>query len=304
VTRRREVAAAFLAGAVAIALWVLAASRPGLWLSGCERDCANAGRSPGPLRVLQLNMLHGFPQFAHLQARIDLIVDEIQRRQADVVLLEEVPWTIKTGSVVSELARRTDMDHLSRRANGNRRGILFEEGDAILSRFPMRDSATTELPRGNHFFQHRIALSATLDTPWGPIRAVVAHLSGDSAKVSAAQIEALHDFAGSPGYPGIVGGDFNARADSPAVVALAQEWTDVLAAANPPDTRATCCVDDVTAPPNTELQERIDYLWITDADRSHIVEASRILVQPQRVGEGWLRASDHAGLFATIDLSR
>jgi endonuclease/exonuclease/phosphatase family metal-dependent hydrolase len=304
VTRRREVAAALLAGAVAIALWVLAASRPSLWPSGCERGCANAERSPGPLRVLQLNMLHGFPRFAHLDARIDLIVDEIRRREADVVLLEEVPWTVDRGSVVSELARRTEMEHLFRRANGNRRGILFEEGDAILSRFPMGDAATIELPRGNHFFQHRIALAATLDTPWGPLGAVVTHLSGDSARVSAAQIRALRNFVGSPAYPVIIGGDFNVREDSPALVALAQEWTDILAAANPPDTGATCCVDDLTAPPNAELQERIDYLWTTGTDSSRIVEASRILVQPRSVDDGWLRASDHAGLFAAIDLSR
>jgi endonuclease/exonuclease/phosphatase family metal-dependent hydrolase len=168
----------------------------------------------------------------------------------------------------------------------------------------MRDVASTELPRGNHFFQHRIALAATLDTPWGPIRAVVTHLSGDSSRVSANQIEALRDFAGNPGYPGIVGGDFNARQDSPALVALAQQWTDVLRAATPPDTGGTCCIDNLTAPPHAELPERIDYLWITDADRSRIVEASRILVQPQRVSEGWLRASDHAGLFAVIDLGR
>ena len=299
-------AAALLAGAAAIALWVLAASRPSLWPSGCERDCANAERSPGPLRVLQLNMLHGFPGFAHLDARIDLIVDEIRRRQANVVLLEEVPWTVKTGSVVSELARRTEMEHLFRRANGNRRAILFEEGDAILSRFPMRDAATAELPRTNHFFQHRIALAATLDTPWGPIRVVVTHLSGDSDRVSAAQIEALHDFVGSPSYPGIVGGDFNATADSPPLVALAQQWTDVLRAASPPDTGATCCVDNLTAPPNADadLKERIDYLWITDARSSRIVEAGRILVRPRRLGEDWLRVSDHAGLFAVIDLHR
>jgi acyl dehydratase len=46
VTRRREVAAALLAGAVAIALWVLAASRPSLWPSGCE----DYSRSTVPVR--------------------------------------------------------------------------------------------------------------------------------------------------------------------------------------------------------------------------------------------------------------
>jgi endonuclease/exonuclease/phosphatase family metal-dependent hydrolase len=303
VTDKREAAVALLVGAAVIAGWVLVSSRPSLWPSGCERRCAAAERLPGPLRVVQLNMLHGFPRFAHLEARIDLVVAEIRRLDADVVLLQEVPWTIKTGSVVDELARRTDMNHLFRRANGNRRAILFEEGDAILSRFPMRKAASTQLPRGSDFFEHRVALAATLDTPWGPVRAVVTHLSSESASVSAAQVEALRRFVGDPGDPAIVGGDFNARDDSPPLAALTHEWTDVLRAANPPDTGPTCCVDDITAAPGTPLQERVDYLWLVGTG-PRVIEARRILVQPAPVAGGWLRASDHAGLFAAIDVSR
>lgn len=286
-----------------LGMWVLVASRPGLWPSGCERGCATGERVPGPVRVVQLNMLHGFPEFDRLPGRVDLIVAEVLRLDADVVLLEEVPWTVRTGGVVDELARRTGMNHVFRRANGNRRGILFEEGDAILSRFPMRDVASAELPRGTDVFEHRIALAATLDTPWGPLGAVATHLSGDSADVSAAQIEALRRFVGHPRYPVVIGGDFNAHGDSPPLVALAREWTDVLGRANPADAAPTCCVDDVTAPPDRQLGERVDYVWLAGAT-ARIAGVHRILVQPLRVGDGWLRVSDHAGLFAAIDLTR
>jgi endonuclease/exonuclease/phosphatase family metal-dependent hydrolase len=303
VTRGREAAVAVLVCAAALGMWVLVASRPGLWPSGCERGCATGERAPGPVRVVQLNMLHGFPAFGRLDERVDLIVAEVLRRDADVVLLEEVPWTVRTGAVVDELARRTGMNHVFRRANGNRRGILFEEGEAILSRFPMRGVASTELPRGTDVFEHRIALAATLDTPWGPLGAVATHLSGESARVSTAQVEALLRFVGHPGYPVIIGGDFNARDDSPPLVALARSWTDVLRSANPADPGHTCCVDDVAAPSDPRFGERVDYLWLAGTP-SRIVEARRILVQPVRVRDGWLRASDHAGLFAAIDLTR
>jgi endonuclease/exonuclease/phosphatase family metal-dependent hydrolase len=304
VTRRWEVATAAALVAAAIALWVLSASKPSLWVYGCERECgAAAERVSGPLRVVQLNMLHEFPGLTHLEERIDLIVRELRRLDADVVLLQEVPWTPATGSVAAELARRTDMNYVYRRANGNRRGILFEEGEAILARLPMRDTASVGLPRGDGFFQNRIALATTVDTPFGPVRLVSAHLSGEPAHVSAAQVRALRRFVGSPNVPVIVGADLNLPPDSPPVVALAGQWTDVLAAADPPDTAATCCVDELTAAAGEGRRERVDYLWLAGAE-PRIEAAQRIFVRPMRVDGGWLRASDHVGLLTAIELSR
>jgi endonuclease/exonuclease/phosphatase family metal-dependent hydrolase len=303
VTRGREMTVAVLVCIAALGMWVVVSSRPGLWPSGCERGCATGERAPGPVRVVQLNMLHGYPGFDRLDGRVDLVVAEVRRLDADVVLLQEVPWTVGTGAVVDELARRTGMNHVFRRANGNRRAILFEEGEAILSRFPMRGVASTELPRGTDVFEHRIALAATLDTPWGPLGAVSTHLSGDSPRVSAAQVGALRRFVGDPGHPVIIGGDFNSRGDGPPLVALARVWTDVLGRANPPDRGPTCCVDDLAAPPGPGLGQRYDYLWLAGA-AAPTVAARRILVQPLGVRGGWLRVSDHAGLFAAIDLTR
>jgi endonuclease/exonuclease/phosphatase family metal-dependent hydrolase len=303
VTRAREAMVAVLVAAVAAGMWVVVSSRPGLRPTGCPRGCAAGERSPGPMRIVGMNVRHDFPTFAYLDQRIGLIAEEIRRLDADVVLLEEVPWTLRTGSVADELARRTGMNHLYLRANGNRRGILFEEGEVILSRFSMHDAVSSSLPRAADFFEHRIALAATVDSPWGPVGAVVTHLSGESTSISTAQIAALRRFVGNPRYPVVVGGDFNDTEDSAPVRALAPDWTDALRSANPPDTGPTCCIGNVTAPPGTPLGRRVDYLWLAGA-AARVVAARRILTEPVQVGGGWLRASDHAGLFAEIDVSR
>jgi endonuclease/exonuclease/phosphatase family metal-dependent hydrolase len=301
--RAQQVVLAIVLAAVAGGGWVALSSRPGLYPTGCPTGCADATRRPGPLRVIDLNMLHGFPAFARLDARIDRIAAEIARLDADVVLLQEVPWTARSGSVADELAARLRMNHLFLRANANRRAILFEEGEAILSRFPLRASRGTELPWGTDFFEHRVALSAVAETPWGPIGLVATHLSGTPSGTSAAQVEALSRFVGDPRVPTIVGGDFNATPASPPIRALATRWTDALAAAEPPDLGPTCCVDDLTAAPGAPLAERIDYLWLAGPAPT-LVAAQRILVEPAGSAGHWLRASDHAGLYAELDLAR
>jgi endonuclease/exonuclease/phosphatase family metal-dependent hydrolase len=303
VTRAREAMLAVLVAALAVGGWVVVSSRPGLRPAGCLAGCAAGERSPGPMRIVGLNVLHGFPSFAELDQRVGVIADEIRRLDPDVVLLEEVPWTPGTGSVAEELARRTGMNHLFLRANGNRRAISFEEGAAILSRFPLRDPVSARLPGRTRRFEYRVALGATVDSPWGPVGAVVTHLSGGSPSVSAAQAAALRRFVGDPPYPVVVGGDLNATGDSAPVRDLARVWTDLLHAANPPDVGPTCCVQNLTSPPGSPLRERVDYLWLA-GPAARVAQAHRILTDPVRVGGGWLRASDHAGLFAAVELGR
>lgn len=287
---------------VAIGVWVLVTSRPGLWATGCYDGCASGQTDGSALRVIELNMLHGYPAFTHLRAREALIVDEIARDRADVVLLQEVPWTPQTGALVADLARRAGMNWAYRRANGNRRAILFEEGDAILSRYPLQDVASVELPWGADFFEHRTAVGATLQTPWGPVRVISTHLSGEPAAVAAAQVTALRAFADGESLPAtIIGGDFNAHANTAPMGDLAVSWRDVMAEANPSDPGLTCCRDP-EAPADTVLDERIDYLWLRGPGT--IVEARRILVNPVAVeGCCTIAASDHVGLFAAIDLA-
>jgi hypothetical protein len=58
--------------ALAVAIWIYNVSRPGAQADGCPEGCAqNTDRSDGPLRVMSLNMLHGFPRFERLGERLD-----------------------------------------------------------------------------------------------------------------------------------------------------------------------------------------------------------------------------------------
>src|SRR5690606_36291116 len=152
------------------------ASRVGDDVVACLSGCAGgAPRRPGPLRIVTLNMFHGFPHFTYLDARIDLIVRELLKADPDILFLQEVPRTRGHGFAVKALSRRLGRNHVYIRANGNHDVIGFEEGIAILSRFPLRDAAFTELPEPG-IFEHRVVLAAVAETPWGALRLGTAHL--------------------------------------------------------------------------------------------------------------------------------
>jgi endonuclease/exonuclease/phosphatase family metal-dependent hydrolase len=288
-------------GSVLIAAWVLNVSRPGRQAEGCPEGCATADtRQAGPLRVLSLNVLHGFPRFEHLARRLDLIAAEIGRQDADIVCLQEVPW--HWGSAARALARQTGLNHLYLRANGNRWALLFEEGEAILSRFPLRDAAAVELAPQAGFFEHRVALAATAVTPWGEVRVFVSHLTAGNPVANRDQVASLADLvAGDTIRPALVAGDFNAREDTPQIQAL--DWVDAYRVVHPGEEGPTCCIGDLTAGPGELLEKRIDYLFlIPGAGPAEVVSSRRVFEAPFREGDGWLWASDHVGLMAEIDM--
>ncbi|RME44733.1 MAG: hypothetical protein D6791_12515, partial [Chloroflexi bacterium] len=268
--------------------------------------CATAGpRRAGPLRVMSLNMLHGFPRFEHLGDRLDLIAGEIKRQDADIVCLQEVPWRPGLGNAARYLAEETGLNYVYVRANGNRWTILFQEGEAILSRYPLRDPGFAELMPRAGFFEHRVVLAATAATPWGDIRVFVTHLTNGEPAINRAQATSLMSFVEtSGGGPAIVAGDFNAKEDSPQIQALAGRWVDTYRAAHPADVGYTCCVDDLTGRSAASLDERIDYLFLVPGEglTTRVVDSRRILDQPVQMGQGWQWASDHVGLLSTIEI--
>ena len=283
--------------------WTLSASRPGGRAKGCPTGCVTAAqRVEGPLRIISLNVLHGFPRFAHLSQRLDLIAAEIRRQDADIVCLQEVPWTLRLGSGAKYLADRTGLNYLFLRANGNRWAILFEEGEAILSRYPLRDSAVVELTPAPGPFEHRVALHATAVTPWGDLRVYATHLIAGNPGLNEGQAAALQSFVAATGSgPAVVAGDFNATDDSPQIQALAAVWIDTYCATNPTDPGLTCCIDNLAAQTDP-LEERIDYLFLVPAGRARVVSSRKVLDQPAWVGNAWQWASDHVGLLTTIEL--
>ena len=250
-------------------VWVLNVSRAGRQVEGCPQDCATAApRQAGPLRILSLNVLHGFPRFEHLSQRLDRIADEVRRQDVDVVCLQEVPWTLRLGSAAEYLAERTGLNHLYLRANGSRWALLFEEGEAILSRYPLRDVMFAELEPRAGFFEHRVVLGATAVTPLGDVRVFVTHLTNGRPEVNRAQASALMALVGATGQgPAVVAGDFNATEDSPQIKAITSAWVDTYRAAHPDDNGHTCCVDDLSRGPGEPLEKRIEAVYGSDEGR-------------------------------------
>jgi endonuclease/exonuclease/phosphatase family metal-dependent hydrolase len=291
---------------VSLAIWVLNASTAGGRAAGCPQGCASRPtRRAGPLRVISLNVLHDFPRFQSLEQRLDLIADEILRQDADLVLLQEVPWTPGVGDGTRRIAEKAGFNHLYLRAQGNRWVILFDDGVAILSRFPLLDPVILELTPREGFFEPRVVLSATVNTSWGKLPVFVTHLASSDDAVNQRQAESLREFVAARSNDlAIVAGDFNATPDSPQILALTQEWIDTYPLAYPSDPGLTCCIDDLNAPPDEILEERIDYVFLVSGDSGQLVSAERLFITPFSQGNGWLWASDHVGLLVELNLER
>ena len=303
--RRTKSRVALLLGAVLV-IWLLNASTAGSRAAGCLDGCAfRSARSDGPLRVMSINVLHDFPRFQSLADRLDLITDEILRQEADLVLLQEIPWTPGVGDGTQRIARKVGFNHLYLRAQGNRWAILFDDGVAILSRFPLQDPAILELTPREGFFEPRIVLSATAATPWGNLPVFVTHLASSDAEINRGQAAALQEFiAARKSDYAIVAGDFNAEPDSPQILALTQEWIDAFELAHPSDPGLTCCIDDLNAAPDETLEKRIDYIFLVSLDPGQLISAQRLLTSPIAQENGWLWSSDHVGLLVELDLER
>jgi endonuclease/exonuclease/phosphatase family metal-dependent hydrolase len=285
------------------ALYVCNASIPGRRLEGCPAGCNTAApdRRPGPLRVASLNMLHGFPGFKNLPLRMQLIAAEIRRLDADVVLLQEVPWTLQTGNGAAVLARELGYNHWYYRAEGNKTLIFFETGQAILSRFPLKDPHTTSLAPQVNLFESRVALSATAVTPWGELTFVDTHLTNLAGPKNLGQAGSLLAFVDHlPAGWKLVAGDFNAREASPQIRMLSAAWLDAYRALHPGEPGLTCCIDALDAGPAEPLEQRIDYQFLAGGN-ARIISAGPAFNQPADLGGRWQWPSDHIGLLVELE---
>lgn len=284
-------------------IFVTQVSKPGTEIEGTfdlnvDRDRNNITG----LRVFSLNFCHDFPEYGFLEERLALLSVYIRRHEPDIICLQEIPWTRISKSAVASLAQSVGFNYAYYRANGNRALIGFEEGQAILSRYPIMDTASTTLQPKAGFFENRTALYVRVDTPKGKIGVVSTHLSGNES-VQEAQAQSLLQFveeqAGED--PVIIAGDFNFTDQSKAYELLTQKWKDTYYFMHPDLDGFTCCVEDFSAGENSKMTKRVDYIFTWGGKNKKVVMETLTKIEfdiPIDVGSQTLRISDHAALGA------
>jgi endonuclease/exonuclease/phosphatase family metal-dependent hydrolase len=128
-------------------------------------------------------------------------------RDADLFLLQEVVHARESSSVAEEAARR--LGYFSTFAAAPQAN---DQGLAIISRYPIGDIHIQNLKACDLRFRcrSRFALTATVATPWNPVRIWNVHL--DTRINASERMEQLSPiFESAVGYTGprLIGGDFN-----------------------------------------------------------------------------------------------
>ncbi len=285
-------------------LFLCFVSRPDRTASGQFQPNSVSIADQGTFTVLNLNMLHGFPNYVHLLRRLALLQETLQTLKPDIVMLQEVPWQSEVGNAAQMLAR-DEFAWAFARANGNRHLLRFEEGVAILSRYPLEVVEVHELKPQPQPFEHRIVLHALVRLPHSDLHLFVTHLTHRDAEVNALQAAELYRYVESRvgDAPALIAGDFNARPNEPTLSQLVG-WVDLFVQSHPEAAGLTCCANDLIAPSATPY-ERVDYIFLRpgisgfDLD---IEDVKIIFDQPVTTPEGPLWLSDHFGLLARLVL--
>lgn len=194
------------------------------------------------------------------------------------------------------------MNYVYLPANGNRRAIFFSEGEAILSKFELKDVEFEELIPRAGFFEHRVALKATAVTPWGDVHILNTHLTNGDPAVNRGQAQDLAEYVNQfMDKTIIVAGDFNSLEDSPQIKFISTKWIDTYRKTNPEEPGFTCCIDELTVPDADEvLDQRFDFIFLVPLQGHADVSTTSsqiVLDHPFSSNEVVLWVSDHAGIL-------
>ncbi|TCB95668.1 endonuclease [Micromonospora zingiberis] len=234
---------AWLAAALAALVAFGAAWVHGPWLVATNRD-----GPPEQVRLVAYNIRMGFG----LDGRLDLAALDRAIGPADVVVLSEVDrgWLLNGGhDTLHLLATRLEMPYVFAPAAG----ALW--GDAVLSRWPVRQVQTRALPAVGAPTGAQ-ALGVTVDFSEGVRLAVVStHLQPPPGTDPVVQARAVAEFATgyADGGPLVVAGDFNTEPGDPAFAALTGAGLlDAFAAVRPLPTS-----------PADDPREQIDHIFVS-----------------------------------------
>jgi endonuclease/exonuclease/phosphatase family metal-dependent hydrolase len=281
------------------------------------RAASETPEPPREFRVAFINLLSPLTVDANNQEagetfdeRLDLVIKALKAYNPDLIAFNEASVTKAYGSAITRLAKELKMEFQYARANPWYPGqtkeqsddlakqIGFEEGELILSRYPIKDGSQRYAlnPRTSESGEVRAALHVVVKGPGslGDIDVYVTHLTGGSDKTRRAQVADFTSFVATTRGTGptiaMVGDpDISLTNDLYQAIGL----HDVAGEAD----AFTCCRDSVIGeqPPVTG---RADYLM---SDRWKPMSWSIFGDEPSPRADGTLLyPSDHNGIWATF----
>lgn len=251
-----------------------------------------------PVRVATYNIWHDAGPWPR---RLPLIRREIERVQPDVLGLQEVLRTLDDGPATPGTCQALAIAagtgyHVAYAPAAPRHGGPVWQGNAVLSRWPIREQRAFPLP-GADVAEPRTLLYALVEAPHGDLPVFVTHLAWEpqhgplrqrQAAFIAEQVAALAPAA-------VLLGDFNAEPDSAEMKTLIDAgFTDAWTS------EAAGCTFDQANDYAREADEpscRIDYVlaWGTTA-----ADARLVFTEPDRDGGTTVWPSDHFGVLAEM----
>ena len=252
-------------------------------------------RDPAPggeLIVISANLWHDWPFHRRLPDRLEAFARLVEEQGAQVVLLQEV---MRTPGFRSDtwLANRLGMASVYARANGHADAIGFEEGSAVLSRFPVRDVRQKTLGSSASRFVNRIAVGAQLEIQCCKLWAFSTHL-GLFRTQNGRQLAALQAWVKEVVKEELtlIGGDFNAHEGSTQIQKASQRWTDTYRRLHPAGLAGTHAIRWPWG--GRSLTRRLDYIFLEQPDTDwHILETRHL----QSTGQPH---SDHDAVFTRL----
>lgn len=259
-------------------------------LNSCGTRVKSAEKELGDLkylslRVMSYNIHHASPASKPGCIDIEAIVRVIKAENPDLVALQEVDADTERsgeGNQAEMIAEKLDMFVYFAKALDYTGG---EYGNAILSKYPLRDGNTHVLPNAPEAnTETRVWATAKIEIPNGS-ELVFGSTHLDYKKDSPSrlfQIGKIIEVSEKEELPMIVAGDFNATPDSETIKLLDKEFT------------RTCQKTCAPTIPVKNPERAIDFIAYRHPQNKFSVEYHEVINEPY--------ASDHLPVFSVIKI--
>jgi endonuclease/exonuclease/phosphatase family metal-dependent hydrolase len=272
---------------------------------------AGVAAADAPLRVVGFNLYHGGVTSVRwgdgdlLEQRVLMVSTQLAQIGADVVGVQEASVGGDRGDVAGRIAAELGFRRVWAAAGWRwapwlaRTALGFEEGPAVLSRFPIVSSDATPLAACGLAYR-RMVVCARVAAPAGPVDVCSAHTSASRCEHRSLVAVLRRRYAS---VPLVLLGDLNAGPDARGIRALVRKLglVDAFATANPGAPGFTVRQSPRESRPTAS--RRVDYVLVRPAQVGTLrVAASWIVLRTPDRGPDlrMLWPSDHYGVLADL----